>query len=368
MREVTDARSRCSSRGVDIAIALLALSVAVVGCGERRNAAASSETVDAIAASSAAPRSPIQTQRMKGDPCAWITRAQAEAVLGELAADPVRAQSAETPVPAADGRACLYELTGSSEAVPRIVAIQLTVDDPGIIERGIALLPTADEPLVQRLKDAERATGDSLAEGRWDYISSTPFLFNARSGRVSFALYAAGHERATALELAGRILDGIPELPFDDDYPVPPGPPGDPDPCALLTREEAEAVLGPLVVPPYRSRESTALVRRDGGSCSYYGHHHRALVVTPTYGGGRTLFRMSSGVGQTVARATEGSQAPDTLDGPWDQLAVGVDGTLTILVGDRLLALQYMTSPTDLAGAVKLARLAAVRLAASMNQ
>jgi hypothetical protein len=73
---------------------------------------------------------------------------------------------------------------------------------------------------------------------------------------------------------------------------------------------------------------------------------------------------MSSGIGQTVARSVGDAQAPDTLDGPWEQLGQGVDGTLSLLAGDRLLELQYMTSSTDLTGAVKLARKALPRLAA----
>lgn len=364
MRRVVSVRS---SRMLPGALALL---MSMQACGSDGGSAGGSSSASSGADEASRPAVKFATQAIPKDPCSWIARPEVEDVLGPLASDPTRARSAETPEPAADGRACLYEMAGPSDELQHIVAIQIAPDDRGTIESAIALLPTADEPLVQRLKDADRASGDSLAEGRWDYVSSGsgPFFFNARSGRISFAIYAEPSDRPRALELAGRILDSIPELPFEDDYPIPAGPPADPDPCTLLTPEEAESVLGPLVVSPYRSRESTALVRRDGASCSYYGHHHRALVLTPTLSGGKVMFKMSSGIGQTVARAVGDAQAPDTLDGPWEQLGQGVDGTLSLLAGDRLLELQYLTSSTNLTGAVKLARIALPRLAATENR
>jgi hypothetical protein len=344
--------------------AVLALLPWICGCGSDNGAADASGAANSGAGGATTASVAFATQQIPKDPCSWISRAHAEDVLGPLTSDPARARSAETPVPDADGRACLYAMPSSTESMPHVVAIQIVPDDRGTIESALELLPTADEPLVQRLKNAERASGDSLALGRWDYVSNGPNFFNARAGRISFEIYAEPIDRPKALELAGRILDSIPELPFEDDYPIEPGPPMAPDPCSLLTRGEAESVLGPLTVHPYRSRESTALVRGDGTSCTYFGRHHRALVITPTLTGGRVMFKMSSGINQTAARSLGNAQTPDTLDGPWDQLGRGMDGTLSLLTGDRILELQYLTSPADLARTLKLARTALPRLVA----
>ena len=51
------------------------------------------------------------------------------------------------------------------------------------------------------------------------------------------------------------------------------------------------------------------------------------------------------------------------LKGPWDEAHVsGATGALLFLKGDRLLTVHYMTSSTDMRGAVKLAAQAMPRL------
>ena len=75
---------------------------------------------------------------------------------------------------------------------------------------------------------------------------------------------------------------------------------------------------------------------------------------------------MVRGVGNLVAGIAGDKEAEtaDTLDGPWDDVVLGLDGNLAFLKGDRLLELAYATSSTDQAGALKLARIALERLAA----
>jgi hypothetical protein len=53
-----------------------------------------------------------------------------------------------------------------------------------------------------------------------------------------------------------------------------------------------------------------------------------------------------------VDRVAEGA---DTLEGPWDAVAIGVEGELAMIKGNRLLKIAYLTSSTDLAGAIRLA-------------
>ena len=55
--------------------------------------------------------------------------------------------------------------------------------------------------------------------------------------------------------------------------------------------------------------------------------------------------------------------AADTLEGPWDDAAsMGMTGLLYFLKGDQMLEIGYLTSSTDLAGAVGLARSAITRM------
>jgi hypothetical protein len=166
--------------------------------------------------------------------------------------------------------------------------------------------------------------------------------------------------------LAARVRDRVPDLPFVEPAAAVESRPG-PDPCSVLTREDAEAVLGPLVVAPYRVREGGALADPGGRSCAYHSGRHRALVPTPHFSGGAgelRSIRARGGLGAVgvVDRAAEGA---DTLEGPWDEVAIGVDGQLAALTGNRMLEIAYLTSSTDIAGAIRLAGAALPRLAAA---
>lgn len=163
------------------------------------------------------------------------------------------------------------------------------------------------------------------------------------------------------IALAAALVDRIPDLPFTENPADPAVPPQGPDPCVLITRQEAEAVLGPLLVAPYRSRKATALVYGSGPSCSYFSGKHRALVVTPMWRMGADMFRMLGGVATVVAGKLGGTAAPDTLEGNWDQLSTGTDGTLKVLKGDKMLRLQFKSSGASLDNAVALVRVALTR-------
>jgi hypothetical protein len=173
--------------------------------------------------------------------------------------------------------------------------------------------------------------------------------------------------------LAALVRDRIPDLPFRvmrNADAEPSTPPTGPDPCSLITRSEAESVLGKLVVAPYRSHDGGPLVDERGSSCAYYTAGHRVLVVIPHWTDGQRALRLVRGVGKligVVAGDREGA-ATDTLDGPWDDVALGLDGTLAFLEGDQLLEIAFATSSADQAGALKLARIALERLAAPASR
>jgi hypothetical protein len=178
---------------------------------------------------------------------------------------------------------------------------------------------------------------------------------------VGFRSIEVDHERIA--KLAALVRDRMPDQPIAAPGADPNAKANGKNPCALLTRQEAEAVLGPLAVAPYRSRESTALADGRGESCSYYRGKHRVVVVTPTWSDGKEAFGMAAGLNQRITSMLGiGDQAADTLDGAWDQAGSGTDGELYFLKGDRMLTLDYRTGGIDAAAAVRLAAAAIKRL------
>jgi hypothetical protein len=180
--------------------------------------------------------------------------------------------------------------------------------------------------------------------------------------RVSVLVQAAEVTREQTVAIANRIREKIADLPFPSERR---GMPSGPDPCALVTAQEAETVLGKLVVPPYRSDDGTPLAIENGNSCSYLTTGHHALVLKPTWQYGGTAYEAVR-MGGVVEKLAPGlhNDAADTLDnGPWEEAGANpTTGELYFLKGDRFLELGYLASSTDMDGAVRLARIALGRL------
>jgi hypothetical protein len=329
-----------------------ALSLGIIACN-RGEKGKSADTKAGATSSASIPK--VQTNKA---PCDWISRADAEKALGEpLTADPVRIRSSENPVPQADGDGCLYQVKSTSAFSEGKVAIEITADDAGAMQMGFSGVPD-----IEKVFKSKESHGDSVVDGRWDYESGLPGgVAMLRKGRIVIQVSAYG-KADEGKALAGAILDGIPDLPFTNDPADPNAKSQDPDPCALITRAEAEAELGPLTMAPYRSRENSAIAHGNGASCSYYTGKHRALVVNPTFDGGAMQYKMMSGVGSMVSSVLGGAKAPDTLDGPWDQISTNATGSLTLLKGDKMIEMQFKSSTADYGHAVKLARAAATKL------
>jgi hypothetical protein len=328
-----------------------ALSLGLVACNRGDKAGGGGKS--GASQSASAPK--VQTNRA---PCDWISRADAEKALGEpLISDPVRVRTADNTVPQADGDACLYEMKSNSEITKRVVGIELAPDDAGAIQTGFSGVPD-----IQAVFKDKESKGDSLVDGKWDYVSGVPGgLTMARQGRITVQIFAWG-EMEKGMALASAIIEKIPDLPFAQDAADPTAESHDPNPCSLITQQEAEAVVGPLKMPPYRSRESSSLAHGNGSSCSYFTGKHRVFVVTPTYSGGAMQFKMMAGMGNLMSSVIGGAKAPDTLDGKWDQITTSPTGALVFLKGDQMVEMQFKSSPTDFNGAAKLAQAAATRL------
>lgn len=317
----------------------------------------------------------IKTQPANPDPCAWVSTTEVEQIVGKLKGPPRRGRNAENPKPDDDGQACVYTLAdaGGQFAGTGEIAVQVKMEDATASETGFSMVGQKIE------QEFGPAAGDSAAEGAaadtaspgqddgsgWDFTGALPSLWTGRQGHmaIEIGLGTMTVKPEKIEELAAKVRDRVPDLPVAAQYGDPRRRSGGNDPCALVTRAEAEAVMGKLAIDPYRSKKATPFADGDGSSCSYYRGKHRVLVLAPIWEDGRFNFGMGSGLTQQVTTATGvGGQSADTLEGPWDQASSGLDGTLYFLKGDKMLEVQYQIAGIDAAAATKLATIAVGRL------
>jgi hypothetical protein len=375
--------------------------LALLGACNRGAPAASAatrggEVAARVADRSAAPgaaATAVRTASRPADACGWISAAEVAKIVGPLTGAPrpgddgciyplpVDSATARRRAQALELRRKLEERFGKSDLpMPEpdesavIVDVQVYTGPAG--ERGVgAAMSTMggwlreDSAGAPRTESGSPPRRDSLPPAPlpgWDGTNrATSRSFYGRIGhvRVGVEVQAAEVTREQTAAIANRVRDAIPDLPFPTERPY--NPVG-PDPCILLSVPEAEAVLGKLVVPPYRSDEETPLAMEQGRSCSYFTAGHHALVLTPTWEYGGTAFDAMRGIGGLLERVAPSlhNDAADTLDsGPWED-AAGDPGTgqLYFLKGDRLIELGYLGSSTDFDGAVRLARIVVGRL------
>jgi hypothetical protein len=360
------------------AAATFALLVTVAGCGETRGDGSKPSAAPAAAAAS------VHTAAAPADACAWLPAAEVAAIVGPLAGEPVVVRSIEQPDPDPRGAACRYALAETPRVGVGAVVLQVDLSGAVIQERVGASMTESFRQTVQADMDAAGVAAPvaKAPPPGWDRVGKLWTGFNTFSGRIGHVAVQAASltpelpaERTAAL--ATRVRDVIPDLPF----PVPPDPdleriaraagrPLDservgPDPCALLSPAEAEAVLGKLVVPPYRSAGDSPLALKSGDSCTYLTAGHRAFTIMPHWDSGKMLFRMAKGVGGVVGRVApdDTAAAADTLEGPWEEAAAnGSTGQMFFLKNDRMLEIIFVTSSTDRVGALRLARTAMEKL------
>jgi len=313
--------------------------------------------------------------------CDWIPAAEVEALVGPFA---------EPPRPSEGG--CLYTLQVPAELAaqrakeaefakrigstmrfkeqPYALLLQVGLD----VKTGERALRLAGEKMASWMKDDRPDSAakepppaaqpaSSADSGGWDARR----FYGGRLGTIDVSLIAQSYEvrvpREKLYELTARVRDRIPDLPFaatSDPYEEP-----SPDPCTVLTREEAESVLGKLVVAPYRSVDDGPLAAPNGRTCAYFTARHRALIVKPIWSDGKSELAATRGVGGLMSIVVNDSEAQsaDTIEGAWDETAVSVDGRLMLRKGDRAVEIEYETSSTDKAGALRLGKIMIERLA-----
>ena len=297
--------------------------------------------------------------------CEVIPRAEIERLAGPLDGEPI-----------AEDRGCWYYVVVDTTTTEwkRIRENAERARASGMDERAIAMYhPTRAGIYAEVDVRGEGMASEERPEGTppgWDEIgaSRSGAVFNGRTGhvRVSVKVQQLELPPDTVVAIASRVRDRIPEGPMmhpaaERSGRAPPGP----DPCSVLPRGEAEAVLGALVAEPFRTRERTPLADPMGKSCAYLTKGHRVLVLTPVwnYGGIElSAARMVGGMVKQVAdlRGIEG----DTLEGAWDEAVVDLTGELLLRKGGRVLGVRYLMSSTDAAGAIRIGKRVLGRMAA----
>jgi len=289
-----------------------------------------------------------------------MSQAEAEAIVGKLDRAPARNHGDEAIKPDANGKVCAYVVQAlKPTSIPSGVYVEVATHDGTQLTTGVM----AGLRAVTDWFPEGYAAKDTGIAGPWDQAAGFgKRLFTARQGDAAVLLTGIGYgiPKEQLGAIAAKVLAKIPDMPTaappprsDGDNENPPG-----DPCSFVTAANAEAVLGKLAVAPYRSRTSTSMAWENGGSCSYRTQKHRVLVFTPTWEGGKNELKMAAITSQQTSKVFGGSAEADTLEGPWDQVAGGPSGEVYFLKGDKLIAIQYNTSSTDIAGAVALARIA----------
>ena len=340
--------------------------MAVFGCGRGESASASATSAGGGAPSARA-ASTVRAVKPPSDACGWLTVDEVETVTGKLAGPP-RAAGNECHYPLPLDPIILERKTRNREIDRKLLGPNApSLRDPNWDRTAIIVKVDLHTTLV-----SERGSRTDGGNG-WDRVRRTFGAFDGRIGHVAVIVSENDEtDRAIPMEkkeaLAALVRDNVPDVVFAN-------PNGDmstylpslPDPCQLLTRPEAEAMLGTLVADPYRIGETEPFAESNGKSCGYATKHHHVLVVTPSWSDGKSELRSLRGISNLVSAvaAEPNADAADTLEGAWDQAATDLDGSLVFLEGDRLLRIEYGTSTIDVAAAIQLARRILPRLASA---
>ena len=239
------------------AVALTLLGLLTTACG-RKTPSPGSQASATNSASNGAPMSESGTDEYDyDDPCSLLEPAEVEAVLGARLATPPFRSGGDPDSPAADGDNCIYE-TANFHFISMSVEFTDGAQAYGMMNFGKKLLGGAPGQFKQALKldDGTEFTGE------WDEATLLPMNccdFAALRGdqliEIDFTATDATLPQAAKLVDAAfkRIdqplkIDGGANVDsaaaFSKTRPRPV------DPCSLLSRAEAEALIGKLIADP----------------------------------------------------------------------------------------------------------------------
>jgi len=349
---------------------LLAAAALLSGCGSDAapgsdpGEAADAGQVAVMPAEQTAPARPATGSGPAPAPCDLMPRAEIERIAGPLDGEPVP-----------EDRGCWYYVAGDTTTAEwrqlRDGAERARAS--GMDERAVAMYHPTRAGIFAAV-DA-RGEGSAAADrpadlpAGWDEVgaSRSGRVFNGRAGhvRVSVKVQQLELPADTVVAIANRVRDRVPEGPMPHPAADRSGrTPRGRDPCSVIPRGDAEAVLGALVAAPFRTHERTPLADPAGPSCAYLTAGHRVLVVTPVWNYGGIELSAARMVGGMVSQVADlpGIEG-DTLEGPWDEAVVDLTGELLLRKGGRVLGVRYLMSSTDAAGAIRLAGPALARMA-----
>jgi hypothetical protein len=360
--------------------------VALCACSKRDGDEEHDSKAAAARTSSAASVTRTQASPWPDDPCSWVAGSDVEAIVGKLAGPPRAHEGGclyplAPPPPSAEDLRRQEAARKLQELAKKFGASDLPEDrrptEPAVILNVDLSRDVSEQAAVAGESIAASWAGlelkpDSVLKG-WD-DSSSPIVigmpgFIGRTGEltVMVTMQAIAIDEEKAAALAARARDRVPDRAFGPrERDGMTGTPPSPDPCVLLTPAEAAQVLGPLTVPPYRTREDSPFLDPNGKTCAYYTAGHRVLSLTPQWSYGQSTMEAVRVVGGLAGRVLPGGdpEAADTIEGPWDEVAsMPMSSSLAFLKGDRSLEVSFGTSSTDIAGALRLAQIAVGRLA-----
>ena len=131
------------------------------------------------------------------------------------------------------------------------------------------------------------------------------------------------------------------------------------DPCTLVSRTDAEQLLGPLRHDPYRVAGTNRDPAPAGSYCFYETRNGRRVIMDVDWKDGKMGMQIIGSMGRLVEQVitTDSGQA-DTLEGRWDELRMLPGDNLYARKGDQLVSIDYNGSGIGLIGAAKWAHIA----------
>lgn len=241
----------------------LALTLALTACG--RNAS----TTDGAAKTSGGAAA-TAGRRGANDPCSLLERSEVEAVMGPLAAPPYRGSGSNNDVePLPDGSACIYETADF-----RSIRLEVEWKDGAMLMKAVSLpgrmLATgAKSSSAPPEANAAKTLlpGGVQIDGEWDEANSFGCcrIYALRGDRLitfDFSGWRADTERAVSmlnkalLRLDHPLTTGA-TTAIDSIRAFHESRPKRRTVCALLTRAEAESVVGPLAGEPQTTKDDT---------------------------------------------------------------------------------------------------------------
>jgi hypothetical protein len=355
---------------------LLAVALATAtGCmREQQNRV--SRVVDSLRRAGALDRT---AARAAHDPCALLTRVEAEQVLGPLRHDPYRVDGSGHP--AFDGAACRYETP-----IGRHVIMDVTFDGAQLGMRAITLGVQIASPVF-----GNDSVQLAALHGRWDEVHLIPGHLMVRKGdaMVDVGYQGSGAGIAGAAQLADEALARVGSpLPYDGGAAArsAPGPLVPPrDPCTLVPRAEVEAIIGRLAREPQASVDQSSctytLAARRGlggqtvlltvqwrdGFAGLEAARYTASLVQRQVGGaapsppagdsqfGKFMQQVQGAMGtQGIGtQLGDGGLVTDTaVAGPWDEAALLSGLEFSAVKQDVMLSVDLRTIPYDQARAL----------------